>query len=173
MIWAIVALIVLIVSCGNGFAQAPPSPIETKTGYANVLRVEQPFKSVLIGNPDMIDAHVLGDRELLVTAKDKAGRTNLILLDNANQEVYSADIIVKAPDPVYPRQVTFHTKRELNDYFVYTCTSQDCVRLKEEFPGQHSKDIFVPGLMPQQNFNVEQNASPNVEQSAPPSAPRE
>lgn len=162
MIRAIVALIVLIVSSGSGFAQAPP--IETKTGSARVLRVEQPFKSVVIGNPDMIDAQVLGDRELVLNAKDKAGRTNLILLDNANQEVYSAEVVVTAPDPVYPRRVIFHTKRELNEYFVYACTSQDCVRLKEEFPGQHSKDVFVPGLVqpPQiNNFNTNTPSPPS------------
>lgn len=156
MIRAFVALIVLIVSSGSGFAQTPPIETKIKTGSARVLRVEQPFKSVVIGNPDIIDAHVLGDRELVLNAKDKAGRTNLILLDNANQEVYSAEVVVTEPEPVYARRVRFHTQRELNDFFVYACTSQDCVRLKEEFPGQHSKDIFVPGLVqpPQINNNV-------------------
>ena len=166
MIWAIVALIVLIASSGSGLAQAPPNAtIETKTGHVNVLRIEQPFKSVLIGNPDMIDAHVLGDRELLVTAKDKAGRTNLILLDNANQTIYSADVVVKEPEPVYAREVRFHTRvGELNDYFPYVCTSEDCVRLKEEYPGEHSKDIFVPGLVQPGNINLN-----NAPSASPPS----
>ena len=150
------AIVALIVSSGNGFAQAPP--IETKTGSARVLRVEQPFKSVVIGNTDMIDAQVLGDRELVLNAKDKAGRTNLILLDNANQEVYSAEVVVTEPEPVYPRHVRIHTKSELNDYFPYICTPEDCVRLKEEYPGEHSKDIFVPGLVQPGNINVNTSA---------------
>ena len=162
MIWAIGALIVLIVSSGSGFAQTPPNAtIETKTGYVNVLRIEQPFKSVVIGNPDIIDAHPLDDRELAVTAKDKAGRTNLILLDNANQTIYSADIVVTEAEPDFLRRVRFHTREgELNDYFAYTCTPQDCVRLKDQFQSEVGKDIFVPGLVqpPQQNINV--NTSP-------------
>src|SRR5262245_28080155 len=145
MIRAIIALIALIVSSGSGFAQAPTqaATIEAKTGTARVLRVDQPFKSVIIGDPNIIEANALSDRELVVTAKDKAGRTNLVLLNNANQTVYSADIIVESSDPVYSSRVTFHTKLELSDYFPYSCTSQDCTRLKEEYPGQHSRDIFV------------------------------
>jgi hypothetical protein len=162
MIRAIVVLIALIVSSGSGFAQAPPSPIETKTGTARVFRFEKPFKSVVIGNPDIIDARTLSDdRTLLLTAKDKAGRTNLILLDDANQTIYSADIVVTEPEPDFPKRVRFHTRvGELNDYFAYTCTPDDCVRLKDQFQSEIGKDIFIPGLVqpPQQNINV--NTSP-------------
>jgi hypothetical protein len=152
----IVALIVLIVSSGTGFAQAPPNErIDTKTGTVRVVRVDRPFTSSYVGNPDMLEVVPLSNRELLLRAKDRVGNTNLVLLNNANETTYSADIVVTAV-PFYPRPVQFHTLRELNDYFVYTCTPDNCVRLKQEFPGEHSNDIFVPGLIPapQQNISV-------------------
>jgi hypothetical protein len=148
MIKAIIAVGVLIVSSGSGFAQAPPNvTIDTKSGTVRVLRVDRPFTSALVGNSDIIDARPLGDRALVLTAKDKAGRTNLILLDNMNQTTYSADVVVTQLEPAYRRVVKFHVREgELNDYIPYACSPEDCVGLNVEQPGQYSNDIYVPGL---------------------------
>jgi hypothetical protein len=172
MIRAIIALIVLVVSSASGFAQAPPSTIPLKAGNATVLRLDRPFDSVIVGNSDLIDVQPIGNnRSLVVTAKKKAaGRTNLILLDNMGQTIYSADVVVTQPAPVFAKVVKFHTRGELNDYFPYSCSPEDCVRLKDEQPGEHSNDIFVPGLVQPGSINI--NSSPSVNSPlAPPGGP--
>ncbi|WP_052954932.1 pilus assembly protein N-terminal domain-containing protein [Microvirga vignae] len=62
-------------------------------GITNILRITRPVRTVLIGNPGVLDTTLVDDKTLALTAK-AAGTTNLILLDENNAELLQATVQV-------------------------------------------------------------------------------
>src|SRR5215469_14950156 len=117
----------ILMGTGTALAQVPSSPIslaakqiqfpqqhgtiDLEIGHTQLLKLDRQFKSIVIGNPKVADVIVEDQRTILINAKvpdDKDKQTsgnttfsgtttNLILLDNANEPIYSAEIIVHGP----------------------------------------------------------------------------
>ena len=182
------ALVVALMASGeSAFAQSPANAtffqcsgttesreqrkIEIETGHTCVMTVDQSFNQVVLGDSEIADVQVKTDRMVVINAKQNVGTTNLILFNDAGP-MYSAQIVVR-PQPDAPPpfgRVKIHAVRgrirgtSVHDYFPYACTSTGCSRLKEEYRGEYSKEIFVPGLRqgPEQNINVnEPSAQPS------------
>jgi hypothetical protein len=160
-------VLALMASSESAFAQSPANAtflqcdkpesrkqcakIDIEAGHTRVMTFARPFKEVTLGDPDIADVQVKSDRMLLINAKQKVGTTSLILFDDAGP-IHSAEIVVR-PQPDAPElfgRVKIYGARQgrdssVHDYFPYACTSTGCTRLKEEYRGEHSKDIFVPG----------------------------
>jgi Flp pilus assembly secretin CpaC len=163
--------------------------IDIPVGHTHLLTLDRQFKSVIVGDPRVADIAVEDQRTVLITAKDPAtpstapatastdtgtqrsNTTNLIFLDYANQPIYSAEVVVSTPTPVDPlgRVKVYGVSSQasgkaiLAGYIPWACSSRDCIRLKEEYQGEKSNDIFVPGLRPQSpsiNVNTENVAAP-------------
>jgi hypothetical protein len=129
----------------------------------------------VIGNPNIAEVTVQDERTVLIAAKSEAAkeaakekghRTNLILLDSGNQPIYSAEIVVTNVDTTTEPlgRVRVHAGKKIADYIPYACASGDCIRLKEEYQGERSNEIFVPGLRPQSpsiNVNTENISAPS------------
>ncbi|WP_165820176.1 pilus assembly protein N-terminal domain-containing protein [Microvirga sp. KLBC 81] len=62
-------------------------------GITNILRITHAVRTVLIGNPGVLDTTLVDDKTLALTAK-AAGTTNLILLDEKNAEILQATVHV-------------------------------------------------------------------------------
>lgn len=62
-------------------------------GITNILRITRAVRTVLIGNPGVLDTTLVDDRTLALNAK-AAGTTNLILLDEQNAEILQATVHV-------------------------------------------------------------------------------
>jgi len=136
--------------------------LEVEVGHTRLLKLDRQFKSVIIGNPDIADAVVQDQRTLLITAKAfsekdtkqqrRETRTNLLLLDNANDPVYSVEIavtnqLVGKGDIVQSLgrlRIYAGKRQEIADYIPYACSSADCTRLKMESQGELSKEISTP-----------------------------
>jgi Pilus formation protein N terminal region len=200
MIRSVVVVVALITSGGSALAQTPTSmvncaakaiayadavaskdnvdssmpeqcgTIEIEVGHTRLLKLDRPFKSVIVGDPDIADAVVQDQRTLLITAKAwgekdtaKASgekdtkqrhetRTNLLLLDNANEPMYSVELAVTNQpagkgDLVQSLgrvRVYAGRRKEIADYTPYACSSADCIRLKMETQGELSKEINNP-----------------------------
>jgi Pilus formation protein N terminal region len=198
MIRSVVVVVALITSGGSALAQTPTSmvncaakaiayadavaskdnvdssmpeqcgTIEIEVGHTRLLKLDRPFKSVIVGNPDIADAVVQDQRTLLITAKAEKDtakawgekdtkqryetRTNLLLLDNANEPMYSVELavtnqpagkgdIVQSLGRV---RVYAGGRKEIADYTPYACSSADCIRLNMETQGELSKQINNP-----------------------------
>jgi hypothetical protein len=63
-------------------------------GVAKVIRVKPGVQTVIIGDPTIVDASVLNENTIAVTAKG-AGSTNLILLDAKTQQIMQATVDVR------------------------------------------------------------------------------
>lgn len=63
--------------------------IVLQPGYSDVLQLPRPARTVILGSPDVADATLNGDTAVVLTGQ-KAGHTNLIILDAAGAEVTRA-----------------------------------------------------------------------------------
>lgn len=70
-------------------------PWDIRLGSAAIIRSDVSIARVVIGNP-IIEANPQTDRVLSINAV-KAGFTNLFLLDEAGNTIYSTEIVVSAP----------------------------------------------------------------------------
>jgi hypothetical protein len=62
-------------------------------GITSILRLTRAVRTVLIGNPGVLDTTLIDDKTLVLNAK-AAGTTNLILLDEQNAEILQATVHV-------------------------------------------------------------------------------
>ena len=64
---------------------------------------------------------VENDRLAVLTAKDKPGLTNIIVLDEDGREVFAAPVIVVPPREGADDRVRIHNQKSLADYTPYKC----------------------------------------------------
>jgi hypothetical protein len=74
-------------------ARAENAAIQIDVSTAKVLKFDRTIRDVIAGDKDIADVAVEGARTLVVTGK-KEGKTNVIVYDVNNDEIYSAQIIV-------------------------------------------------------------------------------
>jgi hypothetical protein len=125
---AIIALIILTI--GALMARADET-IELSPGFVKLLRFDRPVGTVAIGDPAVADTFAPNDRSILLTGKT-VGTTNLIILDDAGKDLFSAEVIVSRSEL---RRVAVHSKAILHRYWAYQCTETNCWRVKDEFEG--------------------------------------
>jgi hypothetical protein len=65
-------------------------------GTTEVLRTRKPARTVVVGDPAIVEASATNETTILLTAK-AAGFTNLILLDNDGNEFYRRTVRVGTP----------------------------------------------------------------------------
>jgi Flp pilus assembly secretin CpaC len=70
--------------------------IELPPGFAERWQAPRPFKSVILGDPDIVDA-IQGqtNRELIIITKPDGGTTNIVLNDENGEQV--ANVLVTNP----------------------------------------------------------------------------
>jgi len=155
--------------------------IDIEIGHTRLLKLDRQFKSVIVGNSDVADIVMQDQRTLLITAKvvgeaqakqHHGTRTNLLLLDNANEPIYSVEIAVTSPPAAKGDLVQSLGRvrvfggekkpKQLTDYIPYACNSGDCIRLKPENQGELSKEIDNParGDSTYQSANAMSGAAP-------------
>jgi hypothetical protein len=110
-------------------------PIVITMGSAQLLRLEQTPKTVILGDHSLIDVVVENDRLAVLTAKDKSGLTNIIVLDEYGKEVFDAPVIVVASREGADDSVRIHNQKSLSDYTPYQCGAGGrprCTRIPNE-----------------------------------------
>jgi hypothetical protein len=133
--------------------------IDVEIGHTRLLKLDRQFKSVIVGDADIADVVAQDPRTVLITAKalgeaqtkqHHGTRTNLLLLDNANEPIYSVEIAVMSPpagkgDLVQSlARVRVFGGKKIADYIPYACSTGDCIRLNMENQGELSKEITNP-----------------------------
>ncbi len=82
---------------------APVATLSLDPGTTEVLRTARPARTVVIGDPAIVEASATNETTLLLTAK-AAGFTNLILLDEDGNEFFRRIVRVGIP----PRPIIVH-----------------------------------------------------------------
>lgn len=90
-----ICLVAFVCSLFTLAAQAE-SRVLVEIDRAQILRLDQPAGSIIIGNPAIADAAVQDVRTLVLTGKS-VGSTNLIILDADGKEVLNQIIDVLSP----------------------------------------------------------------------------
>jgi Flp pilus assembly secretin CpaC len=77
---------------------AAADPIRLNPGYVSLVKLDQTVGTIVIGNPEVVDATLQGRNAILLTAKKITGSaaTNLIVLNAQDNEIFNATIVVGA-----------------------------------------------------------------------------
>jgi Flp pilus assembly secretin CpaC len=77
----------------NCVTQAADRTITLKLGAGSALEVERPFKTVLIGDPDIVDVYTNSDRSVILEPLNP-GATNLVFVDDQRIAIANVRILV-------------------------------------------------------------------------------
>ena len=111
---------------------AAADPIRLHSGYVSLVKLDQTVGTIVIGNPDVVDATLQGKNAILLTAKKITGSaaTNLIVLNAQDAEIFNATIIVGSQ----ATKTEIHSKGKaggLHEYWAYRCMPT-CERVEDK-----------------------------------------
>jgi hypothetical protein len=111
---------------------AAADPIRLNPGYVSLVKLDQTVGTIVIGNPDVVDAMLQGKNAILLTAKKITGSaaTNLIVLNAQDAEIFNATIIVGSQGT----KTEIHSKGKggnLHEYWAYRCMPA-CERVEDK-----------------------------------------
>jgi hypothetical protein len=138
---------------------AAAETIRLNSGYVSLVKLDQAVGTIVIGNPDVVDATLQGKNEILLTAKKITGSaaTNLIVLNAQDAEIFDATVIVGSQGAT---KTEIHSKGKtggLHEYWAYRCMPV-CERVEDKLETFQRSAEAAPSA-----------ASPSVV-SAPPAA---
>jgi Pilus formation protein N terminal region len=115
-----------------GQPAAAADPIRLNPGYVSLVKVDQTIGTIVIGNPDVVDATLQGKNVILLTAKKITGSaaTNLIVLNAQDAEIFNATIVVGSQGT----KTEIHSKGKaggLHEYWAYRCMPT-CERVEDK-----------------------------------------
>ena len=108
----------------------PPTARQTITlrlGHLDVYTIARPFKTIVVGDPKIVDTQAVTDRTIIITPQAE-GETTILFLDEQNEPLNYLSINV---DVAGPGRVKVHNKALLNSYTSFRCTSQGCQYVDE------------------------------------------
>ena len=80
-------------------ARAANQTITLRLGAPTALALERPFKTVLIGDPNIVDVHTITDRRVTIEPLN-LGATNLIFVDERSIAIANVRIVVLGPGEI-------------------------------------------------------------------------
>jgi len=93
----IIALVLLLTTIS--VACAADQTIILRLGAPMALELERTFKTVLIGDPNIVDVHTLNDRRITLEPLN-LGATNLIFVDDRSIAITNLRIVVLGPGDI-------------------------------------------------------------------------
>jgi Flp pilus assembly secretin CpaC len=88
--WMVCTLILVATTSG---AYATDQTIILRIGFASTFQLERPFKTVVIGNPNVVDVLVQSDRSVILRPLN-LGTTNIVFLDYGSIAITNVGILV-------------------------------------------------------------------------------
>jgi Flp pilus assembly secretin CpaC len=79
---------------GVNIDAARPS-VTLEIGVGSTVMLERPFKTVLIGNPDVVDVQTRSDRAVLIEPLN-SGTTNLVFIDEQGMVITNLTVLVRS-----------------------------------------------------------------------------
>jgi Flp pilus assembly secretin CpaC len=84
---------VILAVITNSVTKAADRSITLMLGAGSALEVERPFKTVMIGDPDIVDVHTRSDRSVILEPLNP-GATNLVFVDERSIAIANVRIRV-------------------------------------------------------------------------------
>ena len=115
-------------ACQPGRLSSPSlQTVALKPNFISTFTLDKPFKTVLIGNPKIVDATAQDDRTVVLTPH-AVGETNIIFLDERNVRVTSINVLVEEGAA---SRVQIHNKKLVTSFTVYRCSENRCQYVEE------------------------------------------
>jgi Flp pilus assembly secretin CpaC len=143
----------------------PPAARQTITlrlGYLDVFTVARPFKTIVVGDPKVVDTQAVTDRSIIITPQSE-GETTILFLDEQNEPLNYLSINV---DVAGPGRIKVHNKALLNSYTSYRCTSNGCQYVDETTVKEAAP--LPRGHTSQQQQQQIDSTNTNIDRTAPP-----
>ena len=93
----VIALVLLLTTISVACAADQTLPL--RLGAPTALALERSFKTVLIGDPNIVDVHTINDRRVTLEPLN-LGATNLIFVDDRSIAIANVRIVVLGPGDV-------------------------------------------------------------------------
>jgi Flp pilus assembly secretin CpaC len=77
----------------NSVTRGADRTITLKLGAGSAFELQRPFKTVLIGDPDIVDVHTRSDRSVILEPLNP-GATNLVFVDDRSIAITNVRIMV-------------------------------------------------------------------------------
>jgi|HubBroStandDraft_3_1064219.scaffolds.fasta_scaffold383646_2 Flp pilus assembly secretin CpaC len=77
----------------HSISGAADQEITLRLGAGSTLMLERPFKTVLIGDPDVVDVRAQGDRSVILVPLD-LGATNVVFVDEQSIAIANVRVVV-------------------------------------------------------------------------------
>ena len=114
-------------ACQPGRLSSPClQTVALKPNFISTFTLDKPFKTVLIGNPKIVDATAQDDR---TDTPQAVGETNIIFLDERNVQITSINVLVD--EGVATSRVRIHNKALLTSFTTYRCWENRCEYVDE------------------------------------------
>jgi hypothetical protein len=128
---------------------AAADPIRLNPGYVSLVKLDQTVGTIVIGNPEVVDATLQGRNAILLTAKKITGSaaTNLIVLNAQDNEIFNATIVVGAQGGT---KTEIHSKGKaggLHEYWAYRCMPT-CERVEDKLETFQRSAAAPPAASP-------------------------
>jgi hypothetical protein len=109
-------------------AEEAAKTVALRPNFISTFTTDRPFKTILVGNPKIIEATVQDDRTVVLTPQ-AVGETNIIFLDERNVRITSINVLVD--EGVGTSRVKIHNKRLLTSFTAYRCWENRCEYVDE------------------------------------------
>jgi Pilus formation protein N terminal region len=157
-------LLALIVATVAIQPAAAAEPIRLNPGYVSLLKLDQTIGTIVIGNPDVVDATLQGQNAILLTARKISGSatTNLIVLNAQDAEIFNTTIIVGSQGAT---KTEIHSKGKtgsVHEYWAYRCMPV-CERVEDRLETfQRSAEASPSGSPPVVTAPGTASSAPNA-----------
>jgi Pilus formation protein N terminal region len=109
-------------------AEEAAKTVPLRPNFISTFTTDRPFKTILIGNPKIVEATAQDDRTVILTPQ-AVGETNIIFLDERNVRITSINVLVD--EGVGTSRVKIHNKALLTSFTTYRCWENRCEYIDE------------------------------------------
>ena len=132
----------IFVAATSACAEEAAKTVVLRPNFISTFTTDRPFKTIMIGNPKIVDATVQDDRTVVLTPH-AVGETNIIFLDERNVRVTSINLLVEEGAA---SRVKIHNKKLVTSFTVYRCSENRCQYVDE-------LTVREPAELPRGNLN--------------------
>jgi Flp pilus assembly secretin CpaC len=152
----------IFVAATSARAEEAAKTVTLRPNFISTFTTDRPFKTIMIGNPKIVDATAQDDRTVVLTPH-AVGETNIIFLDERNVRVTSLNILVEEGAA---SRVKIHNKKLVTSFTVYRCTENRCEYVDEIAAKE-------PAELPRGHLNQNQSVNENINSTTTYQTPRQ
>jgi len=152
----------IFVAATSARAEEAAKTVALRPNFISTFTTDRPFKTIMIGNPKIVDATAQDDRTVVLTPH-AVGETNIIFLDKKNVRVTSLNVLVEEGAA---SRVQIHNKKLVTSFTVYRCSENRCQYVEEVTAKE-------PAELPRGHLNQNQSVNENINSTTTDQTPRQ